>query len=556
MMRSMFAGVSGLKNHQTKMDVIGNNISNVNTIGFKGGRANFQDLLNQNIKGATEPRAGRGGTNPIQVGLGNSIATVDVLQTQGNLQNTSKVSDLAIQGDGFFILGDGSNQYYTRAGNFNLEKNGKLVNPANGMILNGWMANSAGEINPNSSITGIQLPIGQNIAPSATTKVGFGGNLDSKTFGTLTYPQMTIDDGAGHATRVSITLTPTKNYNEFRYTVEAPSGVVTNGTGTITLDVNGKVIAVKNNGSTGTVTNPAAATTTTTTTATTTNGAATVAPGANVNAVASSGGAITVTPTGGTAITIELPTVGATNGGIFTCTTPAGKTEFTGAFTAPTPLFTATKIYDSQGTAHTISTTVTKHEMNRWKWQTTDEQGNILGSGNLVFDNTGKLTSAAGTPITFSPAGAEAMTITPDFSGITQFASAISEITSPEQDGFAMGQLQSFNIDKSGQVLGVFSNGRSQILAQLALANFNNPSGLLRSGDTMFAASANSGSPQIGQAGFNGRGNINSGTLEMSNVDLSQEFTDMIVTQRGFQANSRIITTSDEMLQELVNLKR
>jgi flagellar hook protein FlgE len=119
-----------------------------------------------------------------------------------------------------------------------------------------------------------------------------------------------------------------------------------------------------------------------------------------------------------------------------------------------------------------------------------------------------------------------------------------------------MGQLQSFNIDKSGQLLGVFSNGRSQILAQLALANFNNPSGLIRSGDTMFSASANSGTAQIGQAGFNGRGNINSGTLEMSNVDLSQEFTDMIVTQRGFQANSRIITTSDEMLQELVNLKR
>jgi flagellar hook protein FlgE len=513
MMRSMFAGVSGLKNHQIKMDVIGNNISNVNTIGFKSGRTNFQDLLNQNIKGATEPRDGRGGTNPIQVGLGNSIATIDVLQTQGNLQNTSKVSDLAIQGDGFFIVGDGTNQYYTRAGNFNMEKNGKLVNPASGMILNGWMANTAGEINPNSAITGIQLPIGQNIAPSATTKVGFGGNLDSKTFGTLTYPQMTIDDGAGNATRVSITLVPTNNYNEFTYAVEAPNGVVTDGTGTVTLDVEGRVTAV-------------------------------------------SGGPITVTPTGGAAITFTLPTVGAESGGVFTATSLAGTTEFAGAFTAPIPLFTATKIFDSEGKEHTVSTTVTKNEVNRWKWQTNDEQGNLLGNGDLVFDNTGKLTSAAGTAITFAPAGAEPLTIIPDFSNITQFASAISEITSPEQDGYAMGQLQSFNIDKSGQVLGVFSNGRSQILAQLAMANFNNPSGLLRAGDSMFAASANSGTAQVGQAGFNGRGNINSGTLEMSNVDLSQEFTDMIVTQRGFQANSRIITTSDEMLQELVNLKR
>jgi flagellar hook protein FlgE len=513
MMRSMFAGVSGLKNHQVKMDVIGNNISNVNTIGFKGGRVNFQDLLNQNIKGASGPRDGRGGTNPIQVGLGNSIATIDVLQTQGNLQNTSKVSDLAIQGDGFFIIGDGTTQYYTRAGNFNMEQNGRLVNPGNGMVLQGWMASTAGEINSNSPITGIQLPIGKNIPPSATTKIGFGGNLDSKTYGDLSYPQLTLDDGAGHATRVSISLVPTKNFNEFTYQVEAPSGIVANGTGIITLDVNGNVTAVN-------------------------------------------GGPITVTPIGGTAITINPPAIGTGNGGSFSAVSLTGNTEFTGDFKVPTPLFTATKVFDSEGNEHTFSTTVTKIEMNRWKWQTADEQGNILGSGDLVFDNTGKLTSAAGTPITYMPAGAEAMTVTPDFSGITQFASAISEITSPDQDGYSMGQLQSFNIDKSGQLLGVFSNGRSQILAQLALANFNNPSGLIRSGDTMFSASANSGTAQIGQAGFNGRGNINSGTLEMSNVDLSQEFTDMIVTQRGFQANSRIITTSDEMLQELVNLKR
>jgi flagellar hook protein FlgE len=148
------------------------------------------------------------------------------------------------------------------------------------------------------------------------------------------------------------------------------------------------------------------------------------------------------------------------------------------------------------------------------------------------------------------------MTITPDFSKVTQYDSTLSEITSPYQDGYPMGQLQSFNIDKVGHIVGVFSNGMNQMLGQIAMAFFNNPAGLTRGGDTMFDESSNSGSAQIGQAGQNGRGTITPGTLEMSNVDLSQEFTDMIVTQRGFQANSRIITTSDEMLQELVNLKR
>ncbi|MGD8399912.1 MAG: flagellar hook protein FlgE [Bacillota bacterium] len=509
----MFAGVSGLKNHQIKMDVIGNNIANVNTVGFKGGRANFHDLLNQSIRGASGPRGGRGGINPIQVGLGNSIAAIDVLQSQGNLQSTSKISDLAIQGDGFFIVSDGTSQYYTRAGNFNMEQNGRLVNPANGLVLQGWMANATGEINSNAPLTGIQLPIGQYIPPSATTKIGFGGNLDSKTCGELSYPELTLDDGAGHATRVSISLVPTKNFNEFIYQVEAPGGVVTNGKGQITLDVDGNVAAI-------------------------------------------SGGPITVTPAGGSAITINPPLIGAGNGGSFTSVSLLGNTEFIGNFKTPPTLFTATKVYDSLGKEHTFSTTVTKREMNRWKWQTTDEQGNILGNGELVFNNGGKLISAPGTQIGYLPEGAEMMTITPDFSNITQFASAISEITSPDQDGFGMGELQSFNIDNSGQLHGVFSNGRSQVLAQLALANFNNTSGLSRAGDTMFAASANSGAAQIGQAGYNGRGSINSGTLEMSNIDLSQEFTDMIVTQRGFQANSRIITTSDEMLQELVNLKR
>ncbi|HOP75137.1 MAG TPA: flagellar hook-basal body complex protein, partial [Bacillota bacterium] len=248
MMRSMFAGVSGLRNHQTRMDVIGNNIANVNTIGFKSSRVTFQDTLNQTLRGASAPQGSRGGINPLQVGLGMSIATIDILQTQGNLQNTGNISDLAIQGDGFFILSDGSRQYYTRAGNFNLEAGGRLVNPGNGLVVQGWMADSTGKINANGPLTDIQLPLGQTIDPIATTLIEFGGNLDSKTFGSLSYREMTITDNEGNSFRLSFTLTATSNYNEFEYVVSVDNGTITSGSGTATgriaLDLNGNVVAV------------------------------------------------------------------------------------------------------------------------------------------------------------------------------------------------------------------------------------------------------------------------------------------------------------------------
>jgi flagellar hook protein FlgE len=171
MMRSMYSGVSGMKNFQTAMDTIGNNIANVNTVGFKSSVVNFQDILNQTIQGASAPNNNRGGTNPKQVGLGVSVASISVKQSQGNLQNTGKVTDMAIQGNGFFILGQGSNQFYTRAGNFDVDANGNLVNEGNGLKVQGWVADIKGNIDANTQSTAIQLPMGQTVAPIATTKI-------------------------------------------------------------------------------------------------------------------------------------------------------------------------------------------------------------------------------------------------------------------------------------------------------------------------------------------------------------------------------------------------
>ncbi len=624
MMRSMFAGVTGLRNHQIRMDVIGNNIANVNTVGYKGGRVNFQDTLNQVLRGASAPQGDRGGINALQVGLGMTLASIDIVQTQGNLQNTGKITDVAVQGDGFFILSDGMRQYYTRAGNFNLEADGWLTNPSNGLILQGWLADANGDINTNTPVDGIRLPIGQTIAPIATTSVEFGGNMDSETNSELSYASMNISDGP-HAATVELELIPV-GFNQFQYNAIVSNGSITggtNGSGIITLNLDGSIANVSGADFQVTPTGSGASPITIhVPRLNTPDGGSFISDKAisqTLNLSPTFAGAGTYTSTvddeQGNSMTLTYDVVlnggntydwtitgvaggalapGSASTGSFDWTLLSGisnatgkvvvrstaaaldvtidsspnapgypsfrvvtkEGEFPSTFAAAKSLVTTTRVYDSLGQPHTLTTTVTKSADNAWSWETVDDANNPIGNGDLLFSNAGALVGATGGPLTFVPAGANPISIMPDFTEVTQYASQNSEITSPFQDGFPMGQLQNFNIDKVGNVVGVFSNGMNQVLGQIALANFTNPAGLMRSGETMFEESSNSGSAQVGQAGQNGRGLITPGAIEMSNVDLSQEFTDMIVTQRGFQANSKIITTSDEMLQELVNLKR
>jgi flagellar hook protein FlgE len=527
MMRSMFAGVSGLKAHQTRMDVIGNNIANVNTIGFKGSRVTFMDTLNQTLRLASGPQAGRGGINPAQVGLGVSIASIDVLQTQGNLQNTGNVTDLAIQGEGFFVVGDGIRQFYTRAGMFSLERDGRLVLPSNGLAVQGWMAND-GMIDTTARLTSITLPVGQTIPPITTDNVAFQYNLDSRNNGALSLgpnPQ-TILDAGNHSSRLSFTLEPTGNFNEFTYTATVTDGAITDSSGVVLTNADGSPL-------------------------TKVTGRIVMNSDGTVQNIIGGDFYIKSNETGASAVCVTVPAVNSAPD--FTCA-DNGET-FTGTYKAPTNPAVTSRIIDSLGQAHTVYTTFTKTGNNSWDWVAKDETGNTTyGSGSLTFDSTGKMTSSVGGPIAINVPGASAISIIPDFNALTQYASDTNIASS--SNGYPMGQLESFNIDSSGKIIGVFSNGLTQTLAQVAMANFRNPSGLTRSGDTMFSESNNSGVAQIGSAGMNGRGQITPGAIEMSNVDLSQEFTDMITTERGFQANSRIITTSDEMLQDLVNLKR
>jgi len=413
MMRSMFSGVSGLRIHQSMMDVIGNNIANINTIGYKSSSVNFQSMLSQTIKGASGGDEDSGGTNPIQVGLGAKMSSIDSNFIQGNLQSTGKVTDMAIQGEGFFMLDSGAGTYYTRAGNFSFDSNGNLVNPSDGSIVQGWLADTEGNIDTNGNTTNINIPINQIIEPRATEEISYSGNLPS--------------------------------------------------------------------------------------------------------------------------------------------TAAAGDT-----FSTPI------EVIDSQGNKHTLNMEFEKTANNTWDWSVTEPSG-AVGAGEIAFNANGSIDSITyddpADPIVYNPSGAEAMSITPDFGtvdsidGITQFSTNCT-IAAVSQDGNVSGTLQSISIGGNGEVTGVFSNGQNRSLAQIALALFKNPSGLINTGNSFFAESNNSGVPIIGESDSGGRGQIIVGTVEMSNVDLAKEFANMIVAQRGFQANSKIISASDEMLQELVRMKR
>ena len=408
MMRSMFSGVSGLRSHQTMMDVVGNNIANVNTAGFKSAQVTFEETLAQTLQGPAGSGLSRGGTNPLQIGLGVKVASIDGVFTQGATQVTGRPTDLAISGDGFFMLELEGQRVYTRAGSFRWDESGNLVAPG-GYLVQGWTADDQGNIATQTAVSSINLPLSQVIDPVETSVVEVGGNLSS-------------DSAIGHQHTTSIVT------------------------------------------------------------------------------------------------------------------------------------------YDSLGEAHEMLVMFEKTAANTWD-VTAQMDGNALTLSSTVatFDTAGNLTSPGSITVTgYTPPGAEPISIDLDMASnapLVQFGGS-STAESFDQDGNAIGFLSNFSIAGNGTISGQFSNGETKVLAMVATSTFNNPSGLIRDGQTHFQASVNSGSPLIGEPGSGNRGLIAAGALEMSNVDLAQEFTNLIIAQRGFQANSRVITASDEVLADLVNLKR
>jgi flagellar hook protein FlgE len=646
MMSSLFAGVSGLRNHQVKMNVIGNNIANVNTIGFKGGRATFQEALVQTLRGAGRPTNLSGGTNPVQIGLGMTVAAVDTIFQQGGLETTGQITDLAIQGSGFFVLSDGNGEFYTRNGAFGFDANSYLVDPASGFKVQGRMADQFGNIPAISTIGDIRLPFGQQDPANATTEITLANNLDSSatdsvasltSAGTTGVDQVsgTAVNGAGGTHSIVITGNQAVQ--------SSFTGLNLNGTmsGTTTLadmgvdDVSGFSVTVDGTTTTNITgltlqstvndvvrqineiagvncyldtTDPANAQiviqrskagNNTTYNVTTSAGVATDPTAGNIvnrlfgtsgTGVATVGGLDntfmaldTFTPTGKPAqpaqpLTVDVDdTTGLAMGiedlgdGGVTVRASQGLSAGTLVIgTAQTQHSTSITAYDAQGGRHTVIMTFTKTTTpNLWDWNITlPNQETILegGSGSVQFNPDGSLLSFAynggASSLRFDPGnGSSVVNVqlnagdTGQFNGLTGFASPFTA-SAIHQDGYGMGILEKIAIDPAGTITGIFSNGISRTLAQIILADFSNQGGLRRVGNSLYQTSANSGTPVHGVAGETVAGSISSGALEASNVDIANEFTNMITAQRGFQANARVITTSDTMLDELVNLKR
>ena len=429
MMRALFSAISGMRNHMSFMDVVGNNIANVNTIAYKSSRVTFQDILGQTVKGASSPQNGRGGTNPAQIGLGMNLGGIDTIMSQGSLQSSGKLTDFAIQGDGFFVVSDGTRSFYTRDGAFDIGVDGGLVNPTNGLRVMGWAANTNQQVDSQGPMSSINIPLGTRISAQPSTKMQMAGNLDA---GTPTY--------AAGPPEVGVVSTTVSAYDSLG-NVHTTRVDFRKNAAALTWDV---VANFDDSDADALMNNPA-----------------TIAPVTQIKFL----------PTG------DLD-MAASNNGVL--------------------------------------------------------KFSLASLGNGATD-----------PLKFDF----------DISRFSQFAGQ-SQLNLQSQDGFPAGALVSFAVGASGEISGIYSNGSNRIIGQLALASFVNPGGLQRAGQNLWNPSGNSGDAIIGEPNTNGRGAISTGTLETSNVDLAQQFTNIIIAQRGFQSSSRVITASDQMLQDLVNIIR
>ena len=750
-MRSLWSGVTGLQAHQIAMDVEGNNIANVNTVGYKYNRANFDDLIYQQSRIATAPQNQHGGVNNMEVGLGTQINSTTRIFKQGSLQTTDKQTDIALQGDGFFMVSSdgGKTTYYTRNGDFSRDSEGNFVDNG-GNIVQGWMRDEeTGEIDPTRPIGDIKIPVGLTVPARATTNIALKGNLDSgNDVGNKKIPIYKLDqhhngvdldnngtiagseihdennvganrfyvnrNGEQRMTERGADLGVLFNSNGDAYNLRdaqgtggqgiwasyadaqtnklTVAGVGTDGTFAtpgkkLNITLNGKNITGENIRTIGALAGiinskysetgvEASVVEGNKLVLTNRNNLGTTANMKNIKMTVDTGG-VPADDTGLTKINIitayqyvynkthvstthayddtkerevtttedlreamqkdarkftnytheQNPTTLAPtnyNNGVEVTVNEHGQFQFknpemanakdmnisvTGLTNATKNVtenvkFTAsmapisgslsaggatrvtdslnmaahsssTDLYDSLGTKHNIKMDFVKRgytENGGTEWTmviqvaepnsiNTVEPRNVV-TGYVRFNPDGSLATYSPASITFGAQNGSAIgqhielkfgtTQTTDGLTSTDNNSSTADIS---QDGYASGELNGIRIDQSGTLVGSFTNGRSLGLAQVGVAKFANNQGLAGEGGNLFSRTANSGDPIIGAAQTAGRGKISASSLEMSNVDLSRSLTQLIVVQRGFQANSKTITTSDEMLNTLLQLK-
>lgn len=563
---TLFTGLSGLDVNQTRLNVVGNNIANVNTVSFKSSRTIFTPQFYVTDSAGSPSSAEFGGQNPSQRGLGATVGAIQKDFTSGAIEPTGKPTDIAIDGQGFFVV-QGIERRYTRDGTFSLNSRNELVT-SGGDFVQGYGVDSTGRVQV-GQLGKLTIPLGQATLAQPTANVTFQGNLSSSSAGAsvLNSQALTVLGGASKPAGTTL-LTDL-------------AATTANGT---PLFADGDTIPLDATKGT-TVIPPTAFTVTATSTVqdlldfyNSSLGINTVAPSGS--GVPQPGATFKNDSTGPTPDTNSIQLVIAGNAGAANAVTitPGGPLTFVEGTTGDVPpiaskpkgnqIQTSLRSFDSLGNPLTIDITATLDSTSPagtlWTFEATspDNVGNptaLVGSGTLQFDTSGKLVNTTGAAVTLSRQGTGAatpQTIDFDFTRLTGLRDTNSTLQFTGQDGYPIGTLSSFSISGEGLITGSFTNGLNRNLGQLTLATFKNQDGLTDNGGNLYSASAASGVAVVGVPLQLGAGSLRSGSLELSNVDLSKEFTNLIIASTGFSAASKVITTSDQLIQELLNATR
>jgi flagellar hook protein FlgE len=556
---ALSSGVTGLLANQEMLDVAGNNLANINTTAFKASRVNFSALLGQTLAQASQPTGTIGGTNPEQIGSGVGVTSITPDTGQGRIVDTGNDLDMAIDGSGYFVVSDGSGDEYTRAGTFGVDANGFLVDTATGYRVQRVGTTGERDGFQVSGDSSIRIPYSMSLPASASSEVSITGNLSSDASSTATTQVMSA----------ALTYTANDGQDVTASTTIGSLDQFTGGSGTgghLGAAQSG-TIAITGYQADGTAINTTLAVDSTTTLGNLITKLNSTLTGATATLV---DGTIRITDTTSGYSRSDLALSYSGNGSLEA--PPYFEMDTVGGDEIKNVSITA---YDSLGGAHVLSGAFVRTDTeNKWDLVLTSVTGDVSNISidsrrihDITFDSQTGAYTGLGTGetgqfgLTFAHDPAHTQTITMDlgtpgsFSGVTQFAGT-STAVADEQDGFAAGSLESVSVSSDGMLLGVFSNGVKKNLAVIAVAVFNNPSGLQCTGGSYFSSSGNSGEAILTQATSSGAGAIKGAALEKSNADVATEFVNLIQAQNGYQANARTIKVANDILQELTNLIR
>lgn len=560
---AMLVGFTGIKSNSVGVDTVGDNLANLNTTAFKGQRTLFETLLYRTVSEGESPGDTTGGTLPRQIGTGSGVASIQRDYRQGGLEGTGFQSDLAVDGEGFFILNPGTGQQvYTRDGSFRLDATQTLV-AANGDAVQVFSADDGGQVSPDT-LSPLVIPLGSASEAIATTEVVVDGRLDSGTnlasAGAVVVSDPLVTFSGTPATGATA-LTDLGDINGVPLFAAGDEVIINAARGGLAMPASTFVVGVD-----GTTLD---------------DFAGHLEAVLGINTDPATGGTPGVRIGDGTDYPVGALVVASNLGEINAVALDAGSiTNTTGPVTAPFSFTVASQavgagvttsfgVYDSLGNLVEVRL--------RWALESKSQSGTtwrfyaesvddsdlspVLGTGTVTFDPNGQFVAATGADVEVDRAAVGSvtpLTFSLDFSGLTGLASVddTSEVQMASQNGAAAGIMTGYSIDRDGVVTGAFSNQHTRVLGQIALALFTNNEGLLAHSDNTYVAGVNSGDPTIVAASTGRAGSIVSGALEQGNVEIAREFINLISAQVGISSASRVVRVADELLQELLLLAR